>query len=47
MLKKVKRIKLGQQAYRRLLKKVLEQDGWSVPEVRLAKEPPVPSPQVS
>jgi 5-methylcytosine-specific restriction endonuclease McrA len=28
MLKKVKRIKLGQQAYRRLLKRVLERDGW-------------------
>ena len=28
MLKKVKRIKLGQQAYRRLLKRVLQRDGW-------------------
>ena len=25
---KVKRIQLGQQAYRRLLKRVLERDGW-------------------
>jgi len=25
---KVKRIQLGKQAYRRLLKRVLEQDGW-------------------
>ena len=28
MLKKVKRIKLGEQIYRRLMKKVLERDGW-------------------
>jgi 5-methylcytosine-specific restriction endonuclease McrA len=28
MLKKVKRIKLGKQVYRRLMKKVLERDGW-------------------
>jgi 5-methylcytosine-specific restriction endonuclease McrA len=28
MLKKVKRIQLGKQAYRRLLKRVLERDGW-------------------
>ncbi len=28
MLKKVKRIKLGKQIYRRLMKKVLERDGW-------------------
>jgi 5-methylcytosine-specific restriction endonuclease McrA len=28
MLKKVKRIKLGKQVYRRLTKKVLERDGW-------------------
>jgi hypothetical protein len=27
-LKKVKRIKLGKQVYRRLMKKVLERDGW-------------------
>ena len=28
MLRKVKRIKLGKQIYRRLMKKVLERDGW-------------------
>ncbi len=28
MLKRVKRIKLGKQTYRRLMKKVLERDGW-------------------
>ncbi len=28
MLRKVKRIKLGKQVYRRLMKKVLERDGW-------------------
>jgi 5-methylcytosine-specific restriction endonuclease McrA len=28
MLKKVKRIKLRKQAYRRLMKRVLERDGW-------------------
>jgi 5-methylcytosine-specific restriction endonuclease McrA len=28
MLKKVKRIKLGKQIYRRLMKRVLERDGW-------------------
>ena len=28
MLKKVKRIKLGKQIYRRLMKQVLERDGW-------------------
>ena len=28
MLKKVKRIKLGKQLYRRLMKRVLERDGW-------------------
>ena len=28
MLKKIKRIKLGKQIYRRLIKKVLERDGW-------------------
>ena len=28
MLKKVKRIKLGKQVYRRLMKRVLERDGW-------------------
>ena len=28
MLKKVKRIKLGKQVYRRLTKRVLERDGW-------------------
>jgi 5-methylcytosine-specific restriction endonuclease McrA len=28
MLKKVKRIKLGQPIYRRLTKRVLERDGW-------------------
>ena len=28
MLKKVKRIKLSQQVYRRLMKRVLERDGW-------------------
>jgi 5-methylcytosine-specific restriction endonuclease McrA len=28
MLSKVKRIKLGQQVYRRLMKRVLERDGW-------------------
>ena len=28
MLKKVKRIKLGPRIYRRLMKKVLERDGW-------------------
>jgi 5-methylcytosine-specific restriction endonuclease McrA len=28
MLKKVKRIKLGQRIYRRLIKRVLERDGW-------------------
>jgi 5-methylcytosine-specific restriction endonuclease McrA len=28
MLKKVKRIKLGKQVYGRLMKKVLERDGW-------------------
>jgi hypothetical protein len=28
MLRKVKRIKLGQQLYRRLMKRVLERDGW-------------------
>jgi len=28
MLKKVKRIKLGKQVYRRLMKLVLERDGW-------------------
>jgi 5-methylcytosine-specific restriction endonuclease McrA len=28
MLKKVKRIKLGMQIYRRLIRRVLERDGW-------------------
>jgi 5-methylcytosine-specific restriction endonuclease McrA len=28
MLRKVKRIRLGQQIYRRLMKRVLERDGW-------------------
>jgi 5-methylcytosine-specific restriction endonuclease McrA len=28
MLKKVKRIKLGKRIYRRLMKRVLERDGW-------------------
>ena len=28
MLKKVKRIKLGKMVYRRLMKRVLERDGW-------------------
>ena len=28
MLKKVKRIKLGKQVYRRLMKRVLERDSW-------------------
>jgi 5-methylcytosine-specific restriction endonuclease McrA len=28
MLRKVKRIKLGKQAYRRLMNRVLERDGW-------------------
>ena len=28
MLRKVKRIKLGKQVYRRLMKRVLERDGW-------------------
>ncbi len=28
MLKKVKRIKLGKQAYQRIMKRVLERDGW-------------------
>ncbi len=28
MLKKVKRIKLGKEVYRRLMKRVLERDGW-------------------
>ena len=28
MLKKVKRIKLGKQVYRRLMKRVMERDGW-------------------
>ena len=28
MLRKVKRIKLGKQIYRRLMKRVLERDGW-------------------
>jgi 5-methylcytosine-specific restriction endonuclease McrA len=28
MLKKVKRIRVGKQAYRRLLKRVMERDGW-------------------
>lgn len=28
MLKKVKRIRLGKQLYRRLMKRVLERDGW-------------------
>ena len=28
MLKKVKRIKLGIRAYRRIMKRVLERDGW-------------------
>jgi len=28
MLKKVKPIKLGRQVYRRLMKRVLERDGW-------------------
>jgi 5-methylcytosine-specific restriction endonuclease McrA len=28
MLKKVKRIELGRQIYRRLMKRVLERDGW-------------------
>ena len=28
MLRKVKRVKLGQQIYRRLMKRVLERDGW-------------------
>ena len=28
MLKKLKRIKLGKQVYRRLMKRVLERDGW-------------------
>jgi 5-methylcytosine-specific restriction endonuclease McrA len=28
MLRKVKRIKLGKQAYHRLMKRVLERDGW-------------------
>ena len=28
MLRKIKRIKLGKQIYRRLMKRVLERDGW-------------------
>ena len=28
MLKKAKRIKLGQRAYRRLMKRIFERDGW-------------------
>jgi len=28
MLKKLKRIKLGKQMYRRLMKRILERDGW-------------------
>jgi hypothetical protein len=28
MLRKVKQIKLGKQIYRRLMKRVLERDGW-------------------
>jgi hypothetical protein len=28
MLRKVKRIKLGKQIYRRLMERVLERDGW-------------------
>ena len=28
MLRKIKRIKLGKQVYRRLMKKVVERDGW-------------------
>jgi 5-methylcytosine-specific restriction endonuclease McrA len=28
MLKKVKRIKLGKEAYRRLMRRVLDRDGW-------------------
>ena len=28
MLKKVKRIKLGKQVYQRIMKRVLERDGW-------------------
>jgi 5-methylcytosine-specific restriction endonuclease McrA len=28
MLRKVKRIKLGKQIYRRLMKRILERDGW-------------------
>ena len=28
MLRRIKRIKLGKQIYRRLMKKVLERDGW-------------------
>jgi 5-methylcytosine-specific restriction endonuclease McrA len=28
MLRKVKRIKLGKEVYRRLMKRVLERDGW-------------------
>jgi 5-methylcytosine-specific restriction endonuclease McrA len=32
MLRKVKRIKLGRQVYRRLMKRVLERDGWRCQE---------------
>ena len=34
MLKKVKRIKLGKQVYRRLMKRVLERDGWRCQKCR-------------
>jgi hypothetical protein len=34
MQRKIKRIKLGKQIYRRLLKKVLERDGWRWQECR-------------
>jgi hypothetical protein len=38
MLKKVKPIKLGEQVYRRLMKRVLERDGWRC-QKRVAGEP--------
>jgi len=38
MLKKVKRIKLGKQVYRRLMKRVLERDGWRCPKCGSLKD---------
>lgn len=38
MLRKIRRIKVGEQAYRRLLKRVLERDGWRCQKCGVLKD---------